>query len=252
MMILLPGILSQGGKKHVWERHEINYTEIAGTAGSVELLSTITKRAASAYSRTGALFELESPTTTRVSALTAGKYIVDISASNDSEDSGSTLYRVDNKTAMAREAYFVLEEESTKLRTDSVAYYTSYATTASAFTVSGRKSVNAGTLKVGTVMYSESFEFYLRAMGSFYPLCKGTVLSAPVNTGETNDAGDYIYEVEIKTEYGFLSDAKYTIDYTPYTATASMGSLIDTVKSKETTTYPDNGIQDGYWYVRIQ
>lgn len=47
------------------------------------------------------------------------------------------------------------------------------------------------------------------------------------------------------------SSSNMYADFIPYTIGTSKGSYIDTVESFVPDEYPDDGIQDGYWYVKI-
>lgn len=230
-----------------------NYEEVKGTSGSVALTGTIKKMAATSYTSNGTTFTLTNPTSTAVSSLNNTHYIVNIGSSNNTSTSGNKLYKINTKTNLENEIKWSIESESFVISAVSLRYYTSYSASSSSFTVSGQKSTNAGSIAVGTIMYSHNTEFNGTAMGSFHPLYKGTVLSKK-NTYEVSDDGNYIYEVTIKLEIGLISKGQTEITYTPYTISTSTststekGSLVETI-SASAESYPKDGIQGDYWYV---
>lgn len=52
-----------------------------------------------------------------------------------------------------------------------------------------------------------------------------------------------------KCVYSLQNGANYAVTHDVHTLVGSAGSLIDTVQDSNINAYPDNGIQDGYWYV---
>lgn len=98
MRITRRGVIAQRkGDGYVWAVYPIKYVidESSATTGSFSIRSTYKKMAATAYTTDGTTFTLTSPVSTAVTSL-AGKYIVDISTSTNSNTSGSTIYHVDS------------------------------------------------------------------------------------------------------------------------------------------------------------
>lgn len=54
------------------------------------------------------------------------------------------------------------------------------------------------------------------------------------------------------TQITYVSASNITYYYLPYTIDETKGSYIDTVSDVNPDAYPDDGIQDGYWYVKVE
>lgn len=62
----------------------------------------------------------------------------------------------------------------------------------------------------------------------------------------TNLSGDTLCKITSKTGYNTIS-----LKYDTFTLAEERGSYIDTVTSYNPYEFPDDGVQDGYWYVKV-
>ena len=84
----------------------------------------------------------------------------------------------------------------------------------------------------------------------------GNELGAAINDTDLAYAGvKYTYMIfggsigTVDTNYNGITFDRLTV-YSSSVSTTEHGEFIEYVKSDVETAYPDNGIQDGYWYIR--
>lgn len=107
---------------------------------------------------------------------------------------------------------------------------TGYSTSGKTFTASVSRT-QASSLAVGN--------YLIQSNGSF---------AKPSNNATSGTvSGDTLYEITSKT-----GSSTVTLDFATYTIGDIKGSYIDTVTSYNPYEYPDDGAQDGYWYVRVE
>lgn len=235
-VIFMPGIVCQGDKRLTWAKYAVDYTEVAGSAKTASITYSRTKKAASAYTIQNGVFVLKSPTTKTIENLAAGDCIVNISTSNNTATSGSTLYKV---TKNAERPWIMSSRDITS----------DYAGQSSFYGYSGHEYRSDGTylLKGNKLSYSinNNSNFSLRSNVPTF----GT-------SGLTTGPHETIYYVSYDNgkltvqEWSASKDSQATITYTPYTLSGAKGEYIGEVKANE-GTYPDNGIKNGYWYVLL-
>lgn len=116
-------------------------------------------------------------------------------------------------------------------------------------------------LKVGTTYSIENGEFAVTTTQSLrlrtstssitapYTILAGGTLSLQSSSQTTGDTvrGPMLGKL---TRISGSSSNMYA-DFIPYTINTGKGSYIDTVESYVPDEYPDDGAQDGYWYVKI-
>lgn len=237
----LPGILSQSGEKYTWNRYSIAYTETAGSSATVSRTYNYSKKAASAYTRSGTTFTLTNPTSTTFENITAGKYLVNVANSSSTATSGTTLYKVTNNAGRTMEA--VAGSSSSNVK---AIYYNCYGTN-SYSTSATSDSVTFSTPTTYTITSLSANQTFL------------SPYSDPTRSWSLVTVSTW-YEHKVETIYGSyiaFTTTSYTrtpgstlnLTYTPYTAVESVGTLIDTVRNNDISAYPTNGIQDGYWYI---
>lgn len=116
-------------------------------------------------------------------------------------------------------------------------------------------------LKVGTTYSIENGEFAVTTTQSLrmrtstssfsapYTILAGGTLSLQSSSQTTGDtvSGPMLGKLTR------ISGSSYNMyaDFIPYTVGDVKGSYIDTVTSYNPYEFPDNGAQDGYWYVKI-
>ena len=251
-MIWLPGILSQGGKKYAWNRYAIAYGEKAGTAATVSRTYNKSKYASTAYTIQNGVFVLTNPVATTFENLTSGKRTVDIADSTNTVSSGATLYKITSKGERVYEQStgsgknlndFVNTSQALKMCTS-----LSFNNTTGQFTLKANKNVAPENWS-GTYYSDKQDNLYIQNTS----VTTSTVYKQVVTSNEyvyNEGYSSYGYQYAY-TSYKITSAQSDTlsIGYTPYTISQSRGDLIDTVTDADPAAYPENGIQDGYWYV---
>ena len=242
-MICLPGILSQGGEKYTWGRYNAAYGPKAGTAATVSRNPTNTTYAADAYTISGSSFKLESPKSTQFQNLTVGKKTVNISNSNTSTSSGSTLYEVTKNSGVTS-------------WTESTGSYGSQIT----------MTYNSNAMRVKGIKFDSSTGLFSSGSSDSFSLNAGNIVYTNNMTGNSLDCSSFsgvkeVRKIEIisvnfsegtvqaRTATISAVGSNVKIDYIPYTLGYVRGDFIETVRASE-GTYPDNGKQGDYWYVR--
>lgn len=259
-MIYLPGILSQDGKKYTWERYSVNYTEKAGTAATVSRTYNKSKYASTAYTIQNGVFVLTNPVATAFENLTSGKRTVDIADSTNTVSSGATLYKI---TSNSGGGY---TDSSSSYKTHSTTIYGSSIYGATTYTLDASTGVyTISPVKITASTTKQQWQEYGKSR--YYDVVYSTNSSLKGSTVEVPTTSSTLYEFSVDeilvvdTTDGTITvngtvyrhtaaRAKVNIGYTPYTATQTRGDLIDTVTDRDPAAYPENGIQDGYWYVR--
>lgn len=144
---------------------------------------------------------------------------------------GSYWYVKFSDTPITWERYSTSEGEvrgaDDELTTASTTYYyraTSYSRSGKTFTASGTRT-RASSL-------SANNNYLIKNNGEF------------VNS--TNMSGDTLYKITSKS-----GSSTVTLKFATYTVGDAKGSYIDTVTSYNPYEYPDDGAQDGYWYVKV-
>lgn len=233
-MIWLPGVLSQGGDKVTWGKYEIAYNEVEGTESSFEPKYARTKRVATSYTIENGVFQLVNSTTKTAENIASGDYLVDVSTSNDSKTSGSTIYKVTNNSG--RPVIQTREEYSRFTDNGSASRYGS----------SGFEITSAGYYKMSSELSS------FRGDGS---VTRYSIEPTFTTSGSNHASYSTIYEWKstngsvVITELSISQGTNVTISYVPYTALRVRGEYVSDVKGAE-GVYPDNGIQGDYWYVK--
>lgn len=250
-MIWLPGILSQGGEKYVWNRYSIAYTETAGSSATVSRTYSYSKMAASAYSRSGTTFTLTSPASTTFENITAGEYLVNVANSSSTATSGTTLYKVTNNSGRSNTIGSSGETSNYSYAypsSSSTMYYwfaASINSSGRTFDLTSRGSTTPANVK--------NFPTYVYSPYRYFPTGNFGWTMTGLNTiyrlKQTSVSSDGLTVTFLCFKCTIEQSDELSITYTPYTAIASAGTLIDTVEDKDPAAYPTNGIQDGYWYV---
>lgn len=253
-MIWLPGILSQGGKKYTWNRYAIAYGEKAGTAATVTRTYNKSKYASNAYTIQNGVFVLTNPVATTFANLASGKYTVDMADSTNTISSGARLYKITSNSGL------VYTDASSNFTTHSTTINGSYVIGAEKYTfdksngvykisfrniqadVSSQQWKLYGYNRYYDTIYSTNS--YLTPNSDGYPTTSSKLYAFSAGT-ISNDGktvtGDSYQRIAVGPDIN--------IRYTPYTISQSKGDLIDTVTDRDPAAYPENGIQDGYWYV---
>ena len=253
-MIWLPGFLSQGGKKYTWNRYAIAYGEKAGTAATVSRTYNKSKYASTAYTIQNGVFVLTSPVVTTFLNLKAGKYTVDMADSTNSVSKGSTLYKV---TTNGGTTFTQIESAQTgsSLSTPDEAYY---SCTALNF------STSTGKFSSGTIVQKKPSEYKVNDVFYGFGSFGSFTATSKYNSSIYSTGSDSAYKFTITQAYNSSTQTTFytrktlsaspnstsiSIKYTPYSVSKTRGDLIDTVTDADPAAYPENGIQDGYWYV---
>lgn len=74
---------------------------------------------------------------------------------------------------------------------------------------------------------------------------------AQTKGGSTVKSSGTLYVVDEYESRGEGAEGFYAKG-SKYTLSASKGDFIEEVKAKDPNTYPDNGAQGGYWYVKVE
>lgn len=235
-MICLPGILSQGGKKFIWKKYSLVDGPVAGTPATVERTPTYRKKTATAYTFSGTTFSLSSSKTTYFNAMKKGQFLVDVAnTSSYTKTTGTTLYE------LTKDASSVVE---TNLVDNSGGWY------------SEGDTLCEGNVYTSVTVQNNQFVF----SGGPTSLIASNSLPANKNYYEKISSTKYVVWSRMNQTSGnqsLYSKMTYelvettSISYIPYTIQKTMGSYIEDVVSKEPTTFPDNGVQDGFWYVKV-
>lgn len=277
-MIWLPGVLSQGGKKFTWAKYTLTYQET--TSGNItEVFPSMTVIWSYNCTIEGNYFVLSGNYRSSIGILKAGYYFTTGSSNTNLTevyetvsitDNGNSTYTITYKlhkmqgsadsyvgtvesknsfdfpengaqdgywyfmlsdTPIVWERYAVSESEIqgasvTQSFSSSTSLYraTSYTRSGKTFTISAT-STRVSNLAVGNYLVQNN--------GSF------------VNT--RNASGDTLFKITSKTGSSTVS-----LTFDTYTIGDIKGSYIDTVTSYNPYEYPDDGAQDGYWYVRVK
>lgn len=252
-MIFLPGVLSQGGKKTIWGKYSIAFTEKEGTASTASRTYNRTTYAANAYTIDNGSFKLSSPSATQFQNLTKGKYSLNINNSNTTTSSGSTLYKITSNsgrtwtqnTGSYGSQITMREPDGNGVVTRKVTGIT-FDSKTGLFSSSGTKT---GALSRDEVVYTDD-------MSGTSVVCNGFTGASQVrmilikNNWTSVDDGQYLeYPVQTAT-ISASGSSNVTVGYTPYTAVPIRGDFIETVESINPTAYPENGAQGGFWYAK--
>lgn len=278
-MIWLPGVLSQGGDKFTWARYTVKYQEtISGNITEVFRSQTIIWDYN--YKIEGNYFVLSNNFRSNINILSAGRcfttgssntnltevyetvsitangdntytityklhkmqgsadvYVDTVESKNGSDfpengEQGGYWYIKLSDTPITWERYAFTEsmvqgESVTQTATSSTYFYraTSYGRSGKTFTATGTRT-RASSLAVGNYLIQKN--------GSF--------------VSSTNMSGDTLFEITAKTTSGY---SNVSLTFATYTIGDVKGSYIDTVTSYNPYEYPDDGAQDGYWYVKV-
>lgn len=235
-MIFMPGIVCQGDKRLTWAVYAVDYTEVAGSAKTASITYSRTKKAASAYTIQNGVFVLKSPTTKTIENLAVGDCLVNISTSNNTATSGSTLYKVTKNV----EIPWIMS--SLDITSDYVGQSSFYGYSGHEFRSDGTYLLKGNKLSY-SINYSGNFSLF-----SNVPTFENSGLAAGPH--------EIIYfvrlhdgELSVK-RWSASKQTQATISYTPYTLSGAKGEYIGEVKANE-GTYPENGIKDGFWYVLL-
>jgi hypothetical protein len=232
----MAGIVCQGDKRLTWAKYAVDYTEKAGLSATVTLNYDRTKKAASAYTIQNGTFKLTNSATKTIENLAVGDCLVNISTSNNTSTSGSTLYKV---TANGGRSW--IESSSSQAVPSHNGQVYGY---------SGYTMQSDGTFKFSG---SPSWR-YFDDTNNYVSVCSNN----PDFNNSSVSAGPHSTIYTFMVSYGEVTCRKITatkntsvkITYTPYTLTGNKGAYIGEVKANE-GTYPDNGIKDGYWYAKL-
>lgn len=232
----MPGIVCQGDKRLTWAKYAVVYTEKAGTSATVTLNYARTKKAASAYTIQNGVFVLQNSKTKTIENLAVSDFLVNISTSNNTATSGSTLYKVTKNGG--RPWIDSSSEVDVPSNNGSVYGYNSYPT----------RNDNDGTFKFSGSPSWRNLDTNSLSVHSNNP----DFTASGVNIGPHSEYYSvHVYNGEIwcrKTTSTKETNVKIT--YTPITLSGAQGAYIGEVKANE-GTYPENGIKDGYWYVLL-
>ena len=234
-VIFMPGIVCQGDKRLTWAKYAVLYTEVAGTASSFKPNYARTKKVATAYTIENGVFKLVNAATKTAENIAVGDYLVNVTTSNNTATSGSTLCKVTGNSGR-KWVESVQQLSHNYDTTDAVYGYPSCKMQDDGtFLFSGTPTQT--TLDVNSVSrYSNKSDFTY-----------GSVTKGPHSTVY----GVHAYNGNIVVnEMTASKDTNVTISYTPITLSKSQGAYIGEVKANE-GTYPENGIKDGYWYVLL-
>lgn len=164
-----------------------------------------------------------------------GDFIDDVTSANpeaypDNGRQGDYWYVRYSDTPITWERYAMTEgevqgESVTQTATSTTYFYraTSYSRSGKTFTATGTRT-RASSLAVGNYMIQNN--------GAF------------VNS--TSMSGDTLFKITKKSGSSTVS-----LTFDTYTVGDVKGSYIDTVTSYNPVEYPDDGAQDGYWYVKV-
>ena len=236
--------LSQSGKKYIWNRYSIAYNEVTGNSTTVSRTYNYSKYASTSYSIQSDGFTLTNPTSTTFENLTSGKQTVDISNSTNNVSTGATLYKITSNSG--RKWTYSSTGES------GVWDGNSYISGSSTFSF----NENTGVFSLGTIHqwmpgywrgYEEGFTSETDDTSTTNTVYTINSSSSKQVLIKTQYDGSYQYS---QTSFTASQSNSVSITYTPFTIEVSRGEFIDSVSDREITTYPENGIQDGYWYVR--
>lgn len=231
-MIFMPGIVCQGDKRLTWAKYAVVYTEVSGTSKSFSPNYARTKKAATTYTIQNGVFVLQNSTTKTAENIAVGDYLVNVSTSNNSSTSGSTLYKVTRHSG--RPWSYASNIQSVNIANGTGVYGLrsfSQNPNTGEFTLSG--TYTSDTVRDNMQnLYSSSSDFTK----------KGT-------TG-TFQTIYVLFDGSIMHELSPYKSDTVTITYTPITLSGAQGAYIGEVKANE-GTYPENGIKDGYWYVLL-
>lgn len=289
-MIWLPGILSQGGKKFTWGRYTLKAVVVVGGTGTGDIsndgyttsygtgytfdentgkftitgvkhsyigdykVGSVTYHNSSRNSRDENLEEktfttiyewtITNVTSSQITwdykALTAvqgkGTFVDTVEASDpsaypDNGKQGNYWYVRYADTPLTWKRYTLTEgevqgESVTQTATSTTYFYraTSYSRSGKTFTATGTRT-RASSLAVG--------DFLIQSNGAF--------------VSSTNMSGDALFKITGKSGSSTVS-----LTFDTYTVGDVKGSYLDTVSSYNPHEYPDNGAQDGYWYVGVE
>lgn len=252
-MIWLPGILSQGGKKYTWNRYAIAYGEKAGTAATVRRTYNKSKYASNAYTIQNGVFVLTNPVATTFENLTSGNRTVDIADRTNAISSGATLYNITKNSGL------VYSDDSTSFETHSTTINGLYVRGAEKYIFDNTN----GVYKISFANFQADVDYQQWKMYGYNRYCD-TIYSTNSYLDSSYDAPTTSSKLYAFSAGTISNDGKtvtgnryqhiavgpdVNIGYTPYTISQSKGDLIDTVTDSNPAAYPENGIQDGYWYV---
>lgn len=251
-MILLPGILSQGGAKTMWGKYTLAFAEKEGTAATASRTYNRTTYAANTYTIDGSSFKLTSPSATQFQNLTAGKFSVNINNSNTTTSSGSTLYKI---TSNSGRTY--TQNTGSYNTTDTMSLSGSYTSwkVVKSITFNSTSGTFSGTattvynLSKGTVVYVTDINSGSLSNSGISNASKVYMVRIDGDMEYDSEGNMYRFDVSI-AEVTASGSSTVTIGYTPYTLGHIRGEFIETVEASDPSAYPENGEQDGYWYVK--
>lgn len=252
-MIFLPGVLSQCGKKTIWGKYSIAFTEKEGTAATASRTYNKTTYAANAYTIDSGSFKLSSPSATQFQNLTKGKYSLNINNSNTTTSSGSTLYKITSnsgRTWTQDEGSYgsqitMRDRSGNGVVTNHVTGITFDSATGK-FSSSGTSN---GALLKGAVVYTNDMSGDSLECSGFTGASQVRKILIKDNWTATGDDQYLEYPVQTAT-ISASGSSNVTVGYTPYTAVQIRGDFIETVESIDAAAYPENGAQGGYWYAK--
>lgn len=231
-MIFMPGIVCQGDKRLTWAKYAVVYTEVSGASKSFSPNYARTKKVATAYTIQNGVFVLQNSTTKTAENIAVGDYLVNVSTTNNSSTSGSTLYKVTRHSG---------RPWTTSSRVMNVNY-------ADGTVIYGTKiySQNPDTGEL-TLSGTYTYDTVRSNMGAKYSSISDFT---KMGTTGTFEKVYVLYSGSNMHEHAPYKSDTVTITYTPYTLSGAKGEYIGEVKANE-GTYPENGIKDGYWYVLL-
>lgn len=242
-MIWLPGVLSQIDNSHLpkWAIYEIVQGAVKDSSGTASIVNTYTKRVGSGYHiDSNGMFVLDNVTTKPMSALSVGDYLVNVSnTSSSTATTGSALYRVTGVTPQAWVVSKKAVEDHDLSYMMSVDAYKSFTQRSSDgyFVLSAQDAVTIGvpSMEDSVPYYSNSLDFDEDAGGTYNKIY------------ELYHVGYSVYVNELTPAVSSTTD----FSYDTYTVSAAKGDYVGAIRAP-VGTYPDDGIQDGYWYVLVE
>lgn len=235
----------------MWGKYTLAFAEKEGTATTASRTYNRTTYAANAYTIDGSSFKLTSPSATQFQNLTAGKFSVNINNSNATTSSGSTLYKITSNSGRTYTqntgSYNTTDTMSLSGSATSWKVVKSITFNSTSGTFSGT-ATTVSNLSKGTVVYVTDIISGRLSNSGISNASKVYMIRLDDSGVYDSEGNMYRYNVSI-AEVTASGSSTVTIGYTPYTLGNVRGEFIETVKASE-GTYPDNGIQGDYWYVK--
>lgn len=304
MRLTRRGVIAQRKGGFIWAVYELAMgidESAGGTNGTVSLTSTRYKRVAKSYtvSASGTVSLVDSVQTTAAN-MVVGDYLVNVSTSNNTSTTGTTLYKITATSGTStRKITYKAYTPSLSVKgtdtgdrvesADGTAYphngaqggywyvlLRGYTTahvwdvfnvkTTTAKVYAEKKTTNSGTYGKeidlsGTIYYSDNYTFNTKTGKYSLSSSKSMSASSFAIACQSDPPGTYfiIGSSSGTTMYSGITDGSTTTEvWVKYTWTSTSTSETteakgtatgETVQSVDENAYPQDGAQDGYWYV---